>query len=57
MKKARDFDYFMDELPYKLRMELAMAIHRGVVDGIGFFNDKDESFVIWVVKFLRPVHV
>lgn len=41
MKKERDFDFFMDELPYKLRMELAIAIHRGVVEGIGFFSGKD----------------
>jgi hypothetical protein len=37
LKKLKDFDFFMDELPYKLRMELAMAIHREVVEGIGFF--------------------
>lgn len=41
LKKMKDFDFFMDELPYKLRMELAMAIHREVVEGIGFFKDKD----------------
>lgn len=41
LKKLKDFDFFMDELPYKLRMELAMAIHREVVENIGFFQDKD----------------
>ena len=56
LKKLRDFDFFMDELPYKLRIELAMAIHHGVVEGIGFFDGKDQSFVVWVVKFLHPAH-
>jgi CRP-like cAMP-binding protein len=56
LKKLRDFDFFMDELPYKLRIELAMAIHREVVESIGFFQGKDQSFVIWVVKFLHPSH-
>ena len=41
LKKLKEFDFFMDELPYKLRMELAMAIHREVVENIGFFQEKD----------------
>jgi hypothetical protein len=53
----RDFDFFMDELPYKLRIELALEIHKKIYETVEFFKNKDKSFVVWIVKFLRPIHV
>ena len=56
-KKMRDFDFFMEELPYKLRIELALEIHKKIYETVEFFKNKDKSFVVWIVKFLRPIHV
>ena len=47
----------MEELPAKLRLELAMAIHKKMYSGIKFFNDKDKNFIAWISTFLRPINV
>jgi Ion channel len=36
-KKQKDVLQFMEELPSKLRLELAMAIHQTMYSNIGFF--------------------
>jgi hypothetical protein len=46
----------MDELPYKLRMELAMEIHKKIYETVTFFKNKDKSFILWVFKLLRSIH-
>jgi hypothetical protein len=56
-KKMRDFDFFMDDLPYKLKIELALEIHKKIYETVEFLKNKDKSFVVWIVKFLRPIHV
>jgi Ion channel len=56
-KKSRDFTHFMDELPYKLRVELAMEIHKKIYQTVAFFQNKDKSFIAWIGKLLRPINV
>ncbi|TNV87319.1 hypothetical protein FGO68_gene17715 [Halteria grandinella] len=56
-KKSRDFSQFMDELPYKLRVELAMEIHKKIYETINFLKFKEKSFIAWIGKLLRPVNV
>ena len=48
---------FMDDLPTKLRIELAMAIHNKMYSNIKFFKDKDKSFIVWVGTLLKPMNV
>ena len=56
-KKSRDFTQFMEELPYKLRMELAMEIHKKIYQTVAFFKYKEKSFIAWIGKLLRPMNV
>ena len=50
---------FMDELPHKLRNELAMVIYQKLYSGIKFFKqlEKDKSFIAWVSQILRAINV
>lgn len=54
---SKDVHEFMEELPTKLRIELAMAIHKKMYSNIEFFKGKDNSFIAWVGTFLRPINV
>lgn len=45
----------MEELPYKLRIELAMEIHKDIYMNIEFFHNKDKSFIAWIGPLLKPV--
>lgn len=56
-KNSRDISEFMGELPYKLRIELAMEIHKGIYNNIDFFKEKktEKSFIAWIGPLLRPV--
>jgi hypothetical protein len=36
-KKSRDIYLFMEELPYKLKVELAMEIHKKIYQTLHFF--------------------
>lgn len=47
----------MEELPSKLRMELAIAIHYTMYSTVSFFKGKDKSFIVWISKHIRPMHV
>lgn len=47
----------MEELPYKLKIELAMEIHKSLYQTIHFFKSKDKSFIAWVGRTLRPINV
>ena len=44
----------MEELPYKLKIELAMEIHKNIYKSIEFFKYKEKSFIAWVGPLLRP---
>lgn len=47
----------MDELPSKLRMELAIAIHYTMYSTVSFFRGKEKSFIAWISKHIRPMHI
>lgn len=53
-KKSRDFYLFMEELPYKLKVELAMEIHKKIYQTVYFFQGKEKNFIVWIVTLLRP---
>jgi CRP-like cAMP-binding protein len=46
----------MDELPHKLKQELAIAIHTKMYASVKFFKSKQKSFVVWVGTVIRPVN-
>jgi biopolymer transport protein ExbB/TolQ len=56
-QNSKDVHEFMEELPSKLRIELAMAIHKKMYSNIKFFQDKDTNFIAWVGTLLRPINV
>ena len=47
----------MEELPYKLKVKLAMQIHRDLYIQIKLFQGKSESFILWVGPRLKPYMV
>jgi hypothetical protein len=47
----------MDELPHKLKLELAMVIHRRMYSSVNFFMDKEKTFIAWIAKLIRPVNI
>jgi CRP-like cAMP-binding protein len=47
---------FVDELPYKLRLDLAMEIHKNIYNTIDFFKNKERSFIAWIGPLLKPNH-
>jgi Ion channel len=55
-KKQKDVQQFMDELPHKLKQELAIAIHTKMYASVKFFKSKQKSFVVWVGTVIRPVN-
>ena len=44
-----------EELPLKLRCEVAMAMHHGALNSITFFQNKDPTFIVSVVTLLKPL--
>ena len=47
---------FINELPHKLRIELAFRIHKKVLSGISFFQDRPKDFIAFVGNLLHPMH-
>ena len=47
----------MEELPYKLKVELAMEIHKKIYKTVSFFKHKEKNFIVWIVTLLRPSFV
>lgn len=45
----------MEELPRKLKNELAMVIHQHSYSDITFFKDKPKSFIAWIARVIRPL--
>jgi len=45
------------ELPKRLKMQVAMAMHQGTVQEISFFTEKNEEFIASTVPFLLPLFV
>lgn len=47
----------LDELPPKLRSDIAMQMYNGVIKKIKFFDDKDNNFIGQVVPLLSTLSV
>lgn len=47
----------MEELPNKLRVELAMAVHKKMYSTIKFFVGRDKNFIAWIARLIRPIKV
>jgi hypothetical protein len=56
-RKSKDVINFMDELPHKIKLELAMEIHKRMYETIKFFNRKEKSFIVWIGTVLRPLNI
>lgn len=56
-KISRDVIEFMEELPYKTKIALAMEIHKNLYHSIEFFKYKEKSFIAWVGPLLKPMKV
>ena len=48
---------FINELPYRLRIELAAKIHTKIMQNIKFFNNRPKDFIAMIGPMLRPVRV
>lgn len=42
-KKSRDYSAFLNELPYKIKMEVLSHIHRQMYETIIYFQDKNKD--------------
>lgn len=47
----------MEELPHKLKMELAMAIHEKMYANVEFFKEKEKSFIVWIGTVIHPINI
>jgi|LauGreDrversion4_2_1035121.scaffolds.fasta_scaffold121866_2 hypothetical protein len=47
----------MTEIPYKLRIDLAMEIHKNIYNTIDFFKFKEKNFIAWIGPLLRPIGI
>ena len=43
-----------EELPLKIRCEVALAMHHGALKMIHFFQNKDPTFIVAIVPLLKP---
>jgi CRP-like cAMP-binding protein len=53
-KNQRDISVFVNELPYKLKIDLSMEIHKTIYKTIDFFKVKEKSFIAWIGPLLKP---
>lgn len=49
-----DKQSILNELPKRLRYELALAMHQGAAKVLSFFQNKDPVFVAAIVPFMQP---
>jgi hypothetical protein len=45
---------FIDELPDKLQIQMAMFIHKARYEKIRYFQGKSEVFITWICPLLKP---
>jgi len=45
----------MEELPQSLKQELSMVINKQMYASVGFFNNKDKTFLTWIAVIRRPI--
>ena len=49
----------MEDLPHKMRLELAMIIHLKMYASVNYFKgkEKDKSFIGWMSSLLKPINI
>lgn len=48
---------FFDEIPIDVKFEIAESMHRGLINKLNFFKDKDRVFTATMVPLLQPLKV
>ena len=56
-KMSKNVIEFMNELPYKMKISLAMEIHKNIYHTIEFFKFKEKNFIAWVGPLLKPLKI
>jgi hypothetical protein len=58
-KKSKDALEFMQELPHKVKLELATAMHLKMYASVEFFTKykKDKSFIAWIGTVIHPLNI
>ena len=46
---------FMEDLPHRLRLNLAMVIHQKMHSSVKFFQKKEKSFIAWMSTIMKPI--
>lgn len=44
----------MEELPHKLKLELALIMITRMYSNIQFFKEKESSFIAWIARLIKP---
>ena len=55
MNRPGNIEKLLNELPYKMKLELLMCIHSETYQTVTYFKDKDPVFFSWIVYLLRPL--
>jgi len=53
-KNQKDIINFIEELPHKLKVQVAMQIHKEIYTHIKLFQGKEEAFIVWIGPLLKP---
>jgi len=56
-KRSKNFHEFIEELPPKLRLDLAAVMHKKMYASVTFFKEKDSIFLAWIGTVIRPFTV
>jgi Ion channel len=56
-RKQKNFKTFIDELPVKLKIELAAKMHQKMYSNVTFFKKRERSFMAWIGTVIRPINV
>ncbi|CDW80054.1 cation channel family protein [Stylonychia lemnae] len=56
-KTSYDVSTFMNELPSKLKTELALETNHKLYTSIEFMKRQDKKFIIWILPLLKPFYV
>ena len=46
---------FLEELPYKQKIDLSMRIQKKKYKNIEFFQNKSPAFIAWVFPLMKPL--
>jgi hypothetical protein len=47
----------MDELPHKLKLELAMIMVKRMYSNVAFFKGKEKTFIAWITHLVKPLNI